>query len=148
MTAADQPATAAPSSISVQCRNCGRLADVPLELHARALAGATLACAVCTARLPIAAAAPPPRSALHPFGWALFALGAVGLLIAFVLDTTTESGYGSYDRVQNLGLLVRQVVVAVAAGMSMVTGAVLVAAGHLADIRDSPRTVATTSGGA
>lgn len=143
------------TTVPVQCRRCGRVARVPVKTHARAMAGETqVKCVGCQGWLPIGSArtggstsaAPALRSApagdtpspatLHTLGRWLVGLGAVGMLVAFSMDTTVSSDYGG-AAVHNLGLLGRQVVFAILGGMSLVAGAVFMAVGYLAQIRNT-----------
>jgi hypothetical protein len=139
----------------VTCPSCHRFVRLKAETYSRVSAGETgVRCSHCSEPLDISTAepepsdaAPPspvaalPHSGLHSFGWLLVTGGAIGLIFALVMDTSVESAsaYGSYgsDRVHNLGLLARQVVVSIASGLTLVTGAVFVAAGYLSDLRDS-----------
>lgn len=148
----DAPPTA--TTFLVTCTKCHRRMRVSADLHRRALAGATTArCSRCSETLDVNAATPEApgaaspvvansaqQSGLHGVGWTLVVLGAVGLVFAIFTETSVASssdfgGYGA-DRVHNIGLLARQVVVAVAAGLTLVAGAVFVVAGYLSDLRE------------
>jgi len=145
-------AAEAGTTVPVQCRNCGRVARVAVKAHARAMAGETqVKCVGCEGWLPIgsgegtsgalalrsaSAGDTPSPATLHTLGRWLVALGAVGMLVAFSMDTTVSSEYGG-AAVHNLGLLGRQVVFAILGGMSLVAGAVFLAAGYLAQIRNT-----------
>lgn len=85
----------------------------------------------------------PASSGLHGFGWSLVTIGAIGLVVALFMKTSVEStvSFGDLipDRVHNIGLLARQVVLSIASGLTLVAGAVFVAAGYLADLRTIAR---------
>lgn len=135
----------------VTCGGCGSLnrLDAALvravdsgEMHAR--------CDACGVRLAIAQpraaeaapsrAAPPARrrGGMRLLGWILVLAGALGLVVSFSLDTTvatlnaTDVVYGM-TRVPSAELLARQIVAAIASAAVLLSGAVFIAAAHVAD---------------
>jgi endogenous inhibitor of DNA gyrase (YacG/DUF329 family) len=162
LPAAESGTTEVPAAAAYQvnCPSCGRRVRLAADLYRRVKDGETaVRCSQCSAALDISSAdpepaqspatlSPPPSpspSGLHGLGWLLVVVGAIGLVVSLLMDTTiaSSSSYGSsygglgLDRVHNLGLLARQVVVSIASGLTLVVGAIFVAAGYLSDLRES-----------
>jgi hypothetical protein len=149
-TSADLPPAAA---YQVACPDCQRRVRLTADIYRRVKAGETgVRCSRCAAPLDVSGARPeqagaaapvsaPPteHSGLHSLGWLLVVIGALGLLVGFFMETSvaSTSSYGSYglDRVHNIGLIARQVVVTIASGLTLVAGAIFVAAAYLSDLR-------------
>ena len=146
------------AAYQVTCPSCQRRARLTADVYRRVKSGESgVRCARCHAALDISNAEPesvnaavasatvssfrPESSGLHGLGWLLVIVGGIGLLVAFFMETSvvSTSSYGGYgtDRVHNLGLLARQMVVSIASGMTLVAGAVFVGVAYLSDLREA-----------
>ncbi|MCW2242770.1 hypothetical protein [Azospirillum canadense] len=71
---------------------------------------------------------------MRGFGYALIALGVLGILVGLGMDTSVSGGIGAVNRVVNIGLLSQQTATVTISGFLFMTGCMLIG---FATVRDA-----------
>lgn len=66
------------------------------------------------------------EGSMRGFGYALIAVGVLGLLVGIAMDTSVSGGIGTVNRVVNISLLIQQTATLIVSGFLFMTGCMLI----------------------